>query len=121
MNRKVFMLNLKYPHYVLVATLFFAVTTASCAALEKSAVSFGDLFKGNTKKDITDYGLEDKLEYRKYRYMEKVKQQDEEEEIITRLEIDDERKGTKKKSRRRMKYQRRKKQKQNIFQKILKK
>jgi len=68
--------------------LFFSLTLSACAELEKGAFGIGNIFKGNTKKNIVDYDLEDKTEYKRYRYIKQVEEEDKEKEILKRLEED---------------------------------
>ncbi|MCP5464695.1 MAG: hypothetical protein H7A33_06690 [Deltaproteobacteria bacterium] len=58
----------------------------SCAGLREGFSSFGAIFRGNTKKDIDDYSLEEKAEYRRYKTYKKLKKEDDDEAKIEAAE-----------------------------------
>lgn len=76
---------------ILVLCLTF-LTLTSCAAFEDLFSGIGSAFRGNTKKDPTDYSLDEKREYRKYLYKKKIDDKLKEEEIIRQLNKEEEKK-----------------------------
>lgn len=68
--------------------LFILFAQASCAALDRPLANIGEIFQGNTKKDIVDYGLEEKNAYRKFLQEKKIEEKEKEEQILDVMEKD---------------------------------
>lgn len=66
------------------ALIFFilCLSLTQCGFFEKTIENIGGVFKGNTRKDFTQYDLQDKREYRRYRYLKKVNKKEREKEIL---------------------------------------
>lgn len=61
---------------------------SQCAGgFEKFVETTGDFFHGNTRKEFTDYNLEDKSEYRRYKLYKKALAEEKEKEIARRMKI----------------------------------
>jgi len=58
----------------------------NCAYLDRPLEAVGSVFKGNTRKTIVDYGLDDKNDYRKYLDKKKLLERDEEKDIIETMD-----------------------------------
>ncbi len=76
----------KYTQPLFIAILIFVFLQTSCAAIDQSIISISENTTLNTKKDPTDYSLEEKAEYRKYLQYKKATKKEEEKEILKRME-----------------------------------
>jgi hypothetical protein len=72
--------------------LFLAIqflAMPACDPLGNSVSSFGNVFKGNTKRDPHDYDLDVRRDYRQYRNYRKIEEKQEEDEVLRRLNDDE--------------------------------
>lgn len=75
-----------YRQRAFTAIILCALALPACAFLEKNIASFSDMFKGNTRRDIVDYDLDERAQYRRYKYLKKVEEREKEKEILENLE-----------------------------------
>lgn len=69
--------------FVLIFSMFFLCQCAG--GVEKFAETMGGVFRGNTRKEFTDYNLEDKSEYRRYKLYKKALAEEKEKEILRHM------------------------------------
>lgn len=77
---------MRCPSMLAVALFFCMLFLTQCAGNEGHFLeTLSGFFRGNTHKDFTDYNIDEKREYRRYKFYKKSVADEREKEILRRM------------------------------------